>query len=72
MWRDVMKKEEMKFLDEIAAIGFAKKCVRIKMKLIDGVDRIKHRLVRVNNKRQYRFQFVGLTLHEIQIVVHHE
>ena len=25
MWRDIMKKEEMKFLDEIAAIGFAKK-----------------------------------------------
>ena len=25
MWRDSMKKEEMKFLDEIAAIGFAKK-----------------------------------------------
>ncbi|MGC6366951.1 MAG: flagellar export protein FliJ [Candidatus Marinamargulisbacteria bacterium] len=25
MWREVMKKEEMKFLDEIAAIGFAKK-----------------------------------------------
>ena len=25
MWKDVMKKEEMKFLDEIAAIGFAKR-----------------------------------------------
>tara|TARA_Y200000002_G_C22538493_1_gene602879 strand:+ start:36 stop:584 length:549 start_codon:yes stop_codon:yes gene_type:complete len=25
MWRDIMKKEEMKFLDEIASIGFAKR-----------------------------------------------
>jgi flagellar FliJ protein len=25
MWKDVMKKEEMKFLDEIAAIGFSKR-----------------------------------------------
>ena len=25
MWKDVMKKEEMKFLDEIAAISFSKR-----------------------------------------------
>ena len=41
MWREIMKKEEMKFLDEIASIGFAKRAreeEEIQRKLKDNVQ----------------------------------